>query len=422
MSDSSGKAGIWDRIASNFQLISHRPRLADDVKVRRSGASIEMSRASTGKVIELSEAQVEVARQFDGARVLASLEAPQGMTQSDLLGFYEHLVQAGMIDDEIEFSRALEDYIVRNAAVTRSKFRDIGTTDSSAGEGSSGAEGPIDRTPVSQFEQVVWRPRTPMLADRAQFLRSVELLQSLDAGTIGMIAEAAHEEAYPAASNIVVEGDSADRFFIVKSGDVNVTKRNPEGKAERLARLGPGDWFGEVGILEGASRNATVRAGPSRPVQVLSFDSGTFERYISPHVDAFRGRQVKSRRRQLLASMSLFQGVGDDVIDRIAMSCHEQRVPEKTVVISQGDNAEQFFMIVEGAFGVVRDGVAVAKLTEGDFFGETALLFTGARQASVISMTDSFVLVVDKPAFDALIKDHLTSRRDLMPTVLNRLG
>jgi CRP-like cAMP-binding protein len=280
----------------------------------------------------------------------------------------------------------------------------------------------VEPKELTNYEHVFWRPMTPVLEERARLLRSVELFRSLDLSTIGALAEAAHEEAYPAAHNILNEGDAPDRFYVIKSGDVNVTRSGGDGKTHRIAKLGTGDWFGEAGLLESAPRNANVRVGPSRPAQVLSFDTKTFEKFISPHIDSFRGRQVLSRRREQLADVSLFGALGQEDIDRLAHSVREIRAPKGTVVFSQGDNADSFYVIAEGAVGVVRDGVPVAKLTTGDFFGETALLFTDARTATVITTEDSMLWAIERIAFERLIRDHLLSRRDMMPTVLNRMS
>lgn len=61
------------------------------------------------------------------------------------------------------------------------------------------------------------------------------------------------------------EGDPGRELFVVLSGEMEVQKRGPRGIDVRLALLGPGDWFGEMSILDVQPRSATVRAlAPSR--------------------------------------------------------------------------------------------------------------------------------------------------------------
>ena len=51
----------------------------------------------------------------------------------------------------------------------------------------------------------------------------------------------------------------ADDFFIISSGNADVWFRGPDGETRKVNSLGPGDYFGEIGLLEGIPRTATVR-------------------------------------------------------------------------------------------------------------------------------------------------------------------
>jgi MFS family permease len=59
---------------------------------------------------------------------------------------------------------------------------------------------------------------------------------------------------------IIRQGDCADRFYIVGSGSFVVRQRDPDGTERELRRLGPDAVFGELGLLSGAPRSATVEA------------------------------------------------------------------------------------------------------------------------------------------------------------------
>src|SRR6187551_2215675 len=73
----------------------------------------------------------------------------------------------------------------------------------------------------------------------------------------------------PAAGEILFrEGDEARAMFVVLSGEVEVLKKSRNGVDARVAVLGPGDWFGEMGVVDIQPRSATVRAlAPSRLVK-----------------------------------------------------------------------------------------------------------------------------------------------------------
>jgi len=69
------------------------------------------------------------------------------------------------------------------------------------------------------------------------------------------------------------EGEVAREMFVVLEGEIEILKSSRSGTDARVAMLGPGDWFGEMSILDVQPRSATVRAlAPSRLVRLSSQD------------------------------------------------------------------------------------------------------------------------------------------------------
>ncbi len=77
-----------------------------------------------------------------------------------------------------------------------------------------------------------------------------------------------------AGQTIIREGDPADAFFILTRGAASVRQNGPGGERE-ISTLKPGDFFGEIGLLTGTARNATVRA--TAPSDVLVLDAEGFK-------------------------------------------------------------------------------------------------------------------------------------------------
>jgi CRP/FNR family transcriptional regulator, cyclic AMP receptor protein len=77
------------------------------------------------------------------------------------------------------------------------------------------------------------------------------------------------------------EGDgAAHEMFVVLEGEVEVSKRSRRGRDMRVAILGPGDWFGEMSVLDLQVRSATVRAlAPSRLIRLSSEDLDALYRF-----------------------------------------------------------------------------------------------------------------------------------------------
>ena len=74
-----------------------------------------------------------------------------------------------------------------------------------------------------------------------------------------------HELNYAAGAPVTIEGTAADAFFVVVSGTAEVLV---EGDVR--ATLGPGDHFGEIALMQGADRTATVRAAADLSLLALS--------------------------------------------------------------------------------------------------------------------------------------------------------
>jgi peroxiredoxin (alkyl hydroperoxide reductase subunit C) len=103
-----------------------------------------------------------------------------------------------------------------------------------------------------------WGPGKATLTSEDDWLEKV--FPNLTGPALDSLAERAEKVSVAAGDTIIGEGDPADRFYVIARGEVAVSRRGAEGKEIELATLGPGQFFGEVGILAETRRTATVRA------------------------------------------------------------------------------------------------------------------------------------------------------------------
>lgn len=92
-----------------------------------------------------------------------------------------------------------------------------------------------------------------------QFIRECEVFRGMSPNDLTDVAQNMEEEHYDSGDVIIRQGEIGDRFYLIKSGRVQVTAKH-NGQAQDLARLGSGEFFGETALLRGEPRNATVRA------------------------------------------------------------------------------------------------------------------------------------------------------------------
>ena len=88
-----------------------------------------------------------------------------------------------------------------------------------------------------------------------EFLRPIDLFKALTPQQLTDVAEHVKKRHFAAGETIVREGEPGEEFFVISDGEVEVIRADHE-----VARLGPGDFFGEVALISGEPRNATVVA------------------------------------------------------------------------------------------------------------------------------------------------------------------
>jgi alkyl hydroperoxide reductase subunit AhpC len=118
-----------------------------------------------------------------------------------------------------------------------------------------------------------WAPGEATLTNEDDWLAKV--FPHVAEPFLDTVAQRAEKVSFQRGEVIVSEGDVADRFYVIVRGEVAITRRTSEGEEMPLATLGPGQFFGEVGILAETRRTATVRAVDD--VELLSLAWSTFQ-------------------------------------------------------------------------------------------------------------------------------------------------
>lgn len=166
-----------------------------------------------------------------------------------------------------------------------------------AGGVSSLADAPLPQveTPMAERRQV--REAGDRLRETAIFSG----LSDAEASVLGTFVEPVSVEP---GTVIVRQGDEADALYFVHSGEVEVRLRGSDGESTPVARIGAGDYFGEIGVLTGSSRLADVVA--MEPTELLRLSKDDYERYLAQIVEIDQelgrtaaGRAVDSARRLL---------------------------------------------------------------------------------------------------------------------------
>ena len=122
-------------------------------------------------------------------------------------------------------------------------------------------------------------------------LKSIPLFTDIADEELQEIATFAQEVMVEAGRELVREGDFSYEFMAIEEGQAEVTRHG-----EHVADLGPGDFFGETGLLEKTLRNATVTATTSmRVVTLTGWDLKRIERKVPEAIERVRATLEERR-------------------------------------------------------------------------------------------------------------------------------
>ncbi|MDH5547897.1 MAG: Crp/Fnr family transcriptional regulator [Gammaproteobacteria bacterium] len=146
-------------------------------------------------------------------------------------------------------------------------------------------------------------------------VEEIKLLESLSAEEVAKLTERATTRNYKKNSLIMNEGDESDSLYIIESGKVKIFVSDEDGKEFTLNLLGPGDYFGELALIDGGPRSSS--AITTEESKLLIIHKPYFEQFLKQHPEvSLRIIQGMSRLlRQLtdksrgLALMTVYERV-----------------------------------------------------------------------------------------------------------------
>jgi len=147
-------------------------------------------------------------------------------------------------------------------------------------------------------------------------LKAVPLFSSFPDDQLRMLATVVGRRSVPRSTTVMASGDPTDSLYIVLSGRLKVLMSDAEGKEVILSILGPGEFFGEMGLIDDSPRSASVLA--IEPCELLSISKRDFKKCMAENFDmsmaVMRGlvRRLREADRKI-GSLALL-----DVYGRVA--------------------------------------------------------------------------------------------------------
>lgn len=147
-------------------------------------------------------------------------------------------------------------------------------------------------------------------------LKAVPLFSSCPDEQLRMLASMVTRKSVPRGTMVLTAGDPTDSLYIVLSGRLKVLMSDADGKEVILSILGPGEFFGEMGLIDDSPRSASVLA--IEPCELLSISKRDFKKCLAENFEmamaVMRGlvRRLREADRKI-GSLALL-----DVYGRVA--------------------------------------------------------------------------------------------------------
>lgn len=264
------------------------------------------------------------------------------------------------------------------------------------------------------------------LSDEAQSLASVNLFRRLTPQELEKLAEEVDQVSYKAGEIIFNEQDKGDALYVVDSGAVRLWVFDEDVKPVTLSELKPGDFFGEMSVLDQGARSTNATAMVDTSVHRLS--SNDFQRFLMDHPDVAIDVicEIGARLRQTNALVS--QRVSRNInVEMEQQSTLGQRVADR--VASFGGSWPFIFIYVGFLLGwIALNSLVLIYYGKGETGAQfdpypyillnLMLSMTAALQAPIIMMSQNRAAEKDRLAAELDFKVNLKS--ELMLEELTR--
>ncbi|NXB69274.1 KAP0 kinase, partial [Donacobius atricapilla] len=253
------------------------------------------------------------------------------------------------------------------------------------------------------------------MAALAKAIEKNVLFTHLDDNERSDIFDAMFPVTYIAGETVIQQGkwqrDEGDNFYVVDQGEMDVYVNS-----EWATSVGEGGSFGELALIYGTPRAATVKAKTN--VKLWGIDRDSYRRIlmasIPQNLDLCFGSCGNTLRKRnmyekFLSKVSILESLDKWERLTVADALEPVQFEDGQKIVVQGEPGDEFFIILEGTAAVLQrrseneEFVEVGRLGPSDYFGEIALLMNRPRAATVVARGPLKCVKLDRPRFERVL-------------------
>lgn len=196
--------------------------------------------------------------------------------------------------------------------------------------------------------------------DDLSTLAKVPFFSILEPSELAALSSRLQPRTYPEEHQLFLQGDSGSEMYIILTGAVRICRETLSGREVTLAIRGPGDFIGEMVLLDGAPRSASGYAHGG-PCECIVLTGESFHRFVESH---------PSLSRRLLGFLSERLREAADRLEEMATHTVRQRLAAllSKIALEQGENGNPGILLPEtvhyrflsGLLGTIRESVSRA--------------------------------------------------------------
>lgn len=256
---------------------------------------------------------------------------------------------------------------------------------------------PINEEDAATYVKKVVPKDYKTMASLSKAIAKNVLFSHLDENERSDIFDAMFPSSAMPGEMIIQQGDEGDNFYIIDQGEVEIYVNE-----EKVLTLGEGGSFGELALIYGTPRAATVKA--AKDVKLWGIDRDSYRRILM-------GSTIRKRKMYegFLSKVSILENL--DKWERLTVADALEAVSfeDGNVVVKQGEPGDDFYIIADGNAVVTQyrtegeDSHEVGTLGPSDYFGEIALILDRPRAATVTACGQLKCVKLDRARFERVL-------------------
>ena len=270
---------------------------------------------------------------------------------------------------------------------------------------------------------------TLSISELTAHLAATELFRRLDRKVLEEIAVDLELINLSKGEALFRQGDVSDAMYVVINGGLQAAIAQENGDARVVSEVGPGELVGEIAILTGGMRTASLYAVSD--TALLRLSKTTFDRLAAQDVQtrAQIDQIILQRLRRDKLAARLFDLFGP--LDKAALQQVEAEIewidlPRGEALVRQGEAGDRLYILISGRLRVVvadERGAerVVSDVAPGESVGEMGILTGETRSSSVYAIRDSVLVKLSQAGFERLLEKQPQLLRHIAQLVTQRL-